>query len=196
VARASRADAARHHDELIEAASRLFRERGVGSVSVPEVMSAIGLTRGGFYKHFESREALVTAAVEAAFGEHVDRIAGMSEGATHDPVRTRAAFVDFILSSAHRDDPGHGCPSALASAMSYPEHEGAPRAAFTDGLEAVLRELSHKAGEDGLDPERQRQRDLADLSTLVGALLLSRATTGAPVSEEVLRAARERLSQT
>ena len=73
-------------------ASRLFRERGVGSVSVPDVMSEIGLTRGGFYKHFESKEALVAAAVEAAFTEHLDRLAGMSEQSDQDRARTRAAF--------------------------------------------------------------------------------------------------------
>lgn len=194
MARASRADAARHHDELIEAASRLFRERGVGAVSVPEVMGEIGLTRGGFYKHFESKQALVTAAVDAAFREHLARIGGMSETCAQDPGRTREAFIDFCLSSAHRDDPAHGCPSSLAVAMSHVEHEGAPRAAFTEGVRTVLRELGEKAGDDDLDPEVQQERNLADLATLVGALLLSRATAGDPISDDILAAARRRLA--
>jgi TetR/AcrR family transcriptional repressor of nem operon len=191
--RASKADAARHHDELVAVASRLFRERGVGSVSVPDVMSEIGLTRGGFYKHFESKEALVSAAVEAAFGEHIGRLEGMSDDSARDPALTRAAFADFCLSPDHRDDPAHGCPSSLATAMGYAEHEGAPRAAFTEGMRALLRELADKADADGTDAGAQQERILADLSTIVGGLLLSRATAGDPISDAILAAARRRL---
>jgi TetR/AcrR family transcriptional repressor of nem operon len=194
--RASKADAARHHDELVTVASRLFRERGVGAVSVPDVMSEIGLTRGGFYKHFESKEALVSAAVEAAFGEHIDRLEGMSDESARDPARTRAAFADFCLSPVHRDDPAHGCPSSLATAMGYAEHEGAPRVAFTEGMRALLRELADKADKadaDGADAGAQQERILADLATIVGGLLLSRATAGDPISDAILAAARRRL---
>jgi TetR/AcrR family transcriptional regulator, transcriptional repressor for nem operon len=193
MARASRAEAARHHDELIRAASRLFRERGVGSVSVPDVMGEIGLTRGGFYKHFESKDALVAAAVDAAFSEHVERIEGMSDAHDQDTTQTRAAFIDFCLSPAHRDDPAHGCPSALASAMSYSEHGGAPRTAFIEGMRTVLQELADKAGADDLDARTRHQQSLADLCTVVGALLLSRATAGDPISGDILAAARQRL---
>ena len=191
--RASKADAARHHEELVTVASRLFRERGVGSVSVPDVMGEIGLTRGGFYKHFESKEALVAAAVEAAFTEHLDRLAGMSEQSDQDPAQTRAAFADFCLSSTHRDDPANGCPSSLATAMGYVEHEGAPRTAFIAGMHTFLRELADKASEDGIDPEAQQERNLVDLSTIVGALLLSRATAGDSISDAILAAARRSL---
>jgi TetR/AcrR family transcriptional regulator, transcriptional repressor for nem operon len=189
MARSSRADAARHHEELIRAASRLFRERGVGAVSVPDVMGEIGLTRGGFYKHFESKEALVAAAVDATFAEHVGRIQTMAEDNAHDPGRTRAAFVDFCLSSDNRDDPAHGCPASLATAMGYTEHEGTPREAFVAGTRAVLDELTDTATDDDPDPGATRRRNLADLSTVVGAILLSRATAGDPISDEILAAA-------
>jgi len=191
--RASKAEAARHHEELVKVASRLFRERGVGSVSVPDVMSEIGLTRGGFYKHFESKEALVAAAVEAAFAEHLERLAGMSEQSDQDRARTRAAFADFCLSPAHRDDPANGCPSSLATAMGYVEHDGAPRTAFIAGMHTFLRELADKASEEGTDPEAQQERNLVDLSTIVGALLLSRATAGDWISDAILTAARRSL---
>ena len=73
--RASRAEAAAHHEELVAAASRLFRDRGAEAVSVPDVMGAIGLTRGGFYKHFESKEALVAnAALMPLFEEMRQRV--------------------------------------------------------------------------------------------------------------------------
>ena len=193
--RASGADAARHHEQMVRADSRLYRERGVGSVNAADVMGEIGLTRGGFHKHFESKAALVAAAVTATFDEHLERLDGMAGEHAGDPVGTRAAFVDFCLSPAHRDDPAHGCPSALATAMGRAEHEGAPRAAFTEGVRALLRELADTATGDGLDPGESEQRNLADLSTVVGALLLSRATAGDPISDAVLVAARRRLGR-
>lgn len=186
----SRATAAQHHAELVRAAARLFRERDLGSVSVPEVMSEIGLTRGGFYKHFESKDALVAAAVDAAFAEHVVRIRGMAAEHDGDPVLTRQGFVDFCLSSAHRDNPGDGCPSALASGISRADQDGAPRAAFIAGMHAVLDELATRFGDDGDTPNDQL---MADLATLVGALLLARATAGDRLSDDFLRAARARL---
>jgi TetR/AcrR family transcriptional repressor of nem operon len=193
MARASRAAAAQHHAELIEAAARLFRERGVASVSVPDVMGEIGLTRGGFYKHFGSKDELLAAAVDAAFGEHLQRLAAMSEQSAQDQATTRAAFVDFCLSTAHRDNPAHGCPSALADAMAHTTPGGAPRAAFADGTRTLLRELAEQA--DGDDTDDQQDRILADLSTIVGALLLARATAGDPLSDAILAAARRRLDR-
>lgn len=197
MARASRAAAARHHAELIEAAARLFRERGVASVSVPDVMGEIGLTRGGFYKHFGSKDELVAAAVDIAFGEHLQRLATMSEQSAKDRALTRAAFVDFCLSTAHRDDPAHGCPSALADAMAHATPGGAPRAAFAEGTRTLLRELAEQADGDNADADADDQQDriLADLSTIVGALLLARATAGDPLSDAILAAARRRLDR-
>jgi TetR/AcrR family transcriptional regulator, transcriptional repressor for nem operon len=154
----------------------------------------LGLTRGGFYKHFESKEALVSAAVEAAFGEHIDRLAGMAAASADDPARPRAAFADFCLSADHRDNPAHGCPSSLATAMGYAEHEGTPRQSFIEGTRALLRELADKADGDSADVEAQQERILADLSTIVGGLLLARATAGDPISDAFLAAARRRVA--
>ena len=195
MARSSRADTARHHEELIGAAARLFRARGVSSVSVLDVMGAVGMTKGGFYKHFDSKEALVAAAVGAAFSEHSQRLATMAEQNSRDRARTREAFVDFCLSTAHRDDPATGCPSALASSMAHSAPDGAPRAAYIEGTRTFLRELIERAVEDDedTDADASRERALADLSTIVGALLLARATAGDPMSEEFLASARRRL---
>jgi TetR/AcrR family transcriptional regulator, transcriptional repressor for nem operon len=88
----------------------------------------------------------VAAAVGAAFGEHLQRIDGMSEEHAGDPTQTRTAFVDFCLSPAHREDPGHGCPSSLVTAMAHSSPGGAPRAAFVEGMRTLLRELAEKAG--------------------------------------------------
>jgi TetR/AcrR family transcriptional repressor of nem operon len=193
MARASRADAARRHDELIKAAARLFRERGVASVSVPDVMGEVGLTKGGFYKHFESKDALVAAAVEAAFSEHLERLDSLSDEHSQDWTETRRAFLDFCLSSAHRDDPANGCPSAMASAMAQCYPDGAPRAAFIAGVRMLIREMAEKAGGDETDSNAIEDRILGDLATMVGALLIARATAGDPLSDAILSAARRRL---
>ncbi len=144
--RASRAEAERHHGEVVKAAARLFRQRDLGAVSLPDVMSEVGLTRGGFYKHFESKDSLVAAAVDAAFAEHLGRIEGMSDRHPDDPASARREFIDFCLSSVHRDDPGTGCPSALASGISRSDPGSAPRTAYIDGVRNLLDELVSRFG--------------------------------------------------
>lgn len=191
--RVSKAAAEQHHEDLVRAASRLFRERDVGAVSLPDVMSEIGLTRGGFYKHFESKDALVAAAVDSAFAEHVERIEGMSALNDADPDLTRLEFIEFCLSPTHRGNPGSGCPSALASGVSRCGPDSAARGAFIEGMHTLMDELLERMGH-GADIGADRERILGDLSTLAGALLLSRATAGDPISDEILTAAYRRLA--
>ena len=190
MSRASRADAARHHQELIDAASRLFRARGAGSVSVPDVMAEIGLSRGGFYKHFESKDALVCAAIDAAFEQHVQRVEEFARAQERDRGRTRAAFLDFCLSTENRDGPATGCPSPFVADVARSGPDDDSRAAFLRGTHALLDELREKAVDEDLDPAEQEEMLLADLATTVGAILLARATTGDPLSEAILAAAR------
>lgn len=191
VPRSSRADTARHHEELIGAASRLFRERGLDSVSVPDVMGEVGLTRGGFYKHFESKEALVTTAIEAAYDNQVARVTSYLAEHPDDPAAARKEWLDFYLSPEHRDDPGGGCPTVLATAIAQSEPGSAPREAFMEGIRKML--AVYGAGEVGADPDERQTEILGELATMVGALVMSRATAGDPVSDAILTAARRRL---
>ncbi len=193
MSRASRADAARHHQELIEAASRLFRERGAESVSVPDVMAEIGLSRGGFYKHFESKEALVGAAIDATFDQHVGRLSQFADEQSGDREQTRAAFLDYCLSTENRDGPGTGCPSPFVVDVARSEPGDCSRAALLRGTYALLDELREKAARENLDPVAHEEALLADLATTVGAILLARATAGDPLSDDILTAARHRL---
>src|SRR3954454_11042529 len=108
--RVSQAQARENRKRIVETASRLFRERGVAAVSVADVMAAAGLTHGGFYKQFASKEALVAEAVGQAFAEQAERLAGYRQRDEHDAAR--AAFLTTYLSGEHRDDRGLGCPTA------------------------------------------------------------------------------------
>src|SRR5580658_3803342 len=102
----SKAAKSSSHDRILDVAARRFRERGFDGVGLAELMAEAGLTHGGFYKHFASRDALVAEATARAF-ESVDR-----KFATQPPDAARArlaAFLDAYLAPAHRDDPGDGC---------------------------------------------------------------------------------------
>jgi TetR/AcrR family transcriptional repressor of nem operon len=191
--RASRATAQVHHQQLVQAAARLFRERDIGAVSVPDVMAEIGLTRGGFYNHFESKDALVAAAVEEVFRQHGARIEGFAEQHDHDPTATWHAFLDFALSNGHRDDPGTGCPGTLTTGIARCAPDSEIRTAFVHGLREVLAKLTEQTMAAADDADAHRERLLADIALLTGAILLSRATAGDPLSADFLTAADRRL---
>ncbi len=186
--RATKEQAQQHREQLIEAASQLFRERGVDGVSVPELMATTGMTHGGFYRHFASKQELATIACAHAFEE---QIAGLHEFArsAEDP---EAAFVDFYLSEPHRSDLAHGCPLAsLSGEIARTEPDSPVRASFTAGV----REFAD--GVEALTPDgspEHRADSLARLSMLMGALSLARATEGDPISDEIVAAARAALA--
>ena len=106
----SREAMAQHHQEIVTGGARLLRERGIEGLSVADLMQAAGLTHGGFYRHFASKDAFVCEATDAAFGG----VAGMRNAAAPDSSAGEqlAAFSDFYLSQAHCGEPGIGCPIA------------------------------------------------------------------------------------
>jgi TetR/AcrR family transcriptional repressor of nem operon len=193
VPRSSRAQTARHHEELIAAASQLIRERGVGSVSLPEITGKIGLTRGAFYKHFESREALVATAIEACYREQLDNFARLAAEHPDDPEAQRAAMLDWYLSPEHRDDPGSGCPTALAQAISQSEPGSPLRTAYIDGLYKILAANGVDPEHLGTDPDERQREILTQLITLAGGLMMARATAGDPLSDIILSTVRASL---
>src|ERR1700721_2302994 len=95
----------RNHDRIGEVAARRIREAGTEAPGVAEIMSSAGLTHGGFYKHFGSRDELIAEAAERTYAES-ERAAQRAIDGADDPL---AAFVDWYLSPRHRDDPGAGC---------------------------------------------------------------------------------------
>lgn len=130
--RVSQAQAEENRRRVVETASRLFREHGT-HVSVADLMKASGLTHGGFYKQFASKEALVNEATAHAFNEFTrlqqDKV---EQSGTRGPAQR--ALIDSYLSVEHRDNPAEGCPvAALAIDMARePEDREASRI-FTEG---------------------------------------------------------------
>jgi len=190
--RVSRAEAESHREQITEASARLFRERGIKGVSVADLMGAAGLTHGGFYGHFESKDALAGVAVAHAFEQSVERWNKRIAAESDDPAR-RAVLVDKFLAPRSVKDVGMGCPSVSMAGDVAREPAAAPiRTAYLDGLESLLQILA--SVEDGPDAAARRRAALADFATLAGALMLARATEGAPLSAEILDAARARLT--
>jgi TetR/AcrR family transcriptional repressor of nem operon len=171
----------KNHRRIVEIAARRIRESGVDGPGVAEIMGEAGLTHGGFYKHFDSRDDLVAEAVETAIAQSVDGSRAATAGA-EDPLR---AFVDWYLSSAHRDDPGDGC-SVVALGADVARSEGRVRAAYRGQVERYIADL------EGLLPEGEdsRRRAIAAVSSMVGAMLISRAIDDADLAEEILREVR------
>lgn len=185
--RVSRKQAELNREIILQAATRLFRERGLHGISVIDVMAAAGLTHGGFYGHFESREALAQEASERAFAQSQqrweERIASQP-----DPCAARQALIEPYLSAASRDNPGDSCPvAAFVGDMCHEPAESPVRATFIDGLDSLLKTFSSLI--EAHDDAGKRQQALVQYSLMVGALTLARATRGDPLSDEILQAA-------
>jgi len=169
--RRSREETARTRRNAVDAASRLFRERGIESVSVGDVMTTLGMTAGGFYRHFESKEALAAEACTAAFAE---------SGLAREPARSSEAMLRRYLGKAHRDTPARGCPlPALASDMA--RQPAAVRRAYTEGVRDAMMRIQQVA------PGADSKARVALLAGMVGALALARAVNDEKLSAAILR---------
>jgi TetR/AcrR family transcriptional repressor of nem operon len=185
--RVSREQAALNRDRIIDAAGALFRAKGFGGVGVADIMKAADLTHGGFYGHFSSKDDLVAQASKHAMARAATNWERVVADAPDTPF---AALLKHYLSERHRDDPGKGCVFAALAADASRSGK-VVRNAFAEGLEPLLDILT-----DAI-PDRskaaRRRKAVAAMAALVGALGLARATEGAPLSDEILDAARREL---
>lgn len=190
--RVSRKQADLNREIIVDAATRLFRERGLHGISVVDVMAAAGLTHGGFYGHFESREALAQEASGRAFEQAAHR--WQARVAEHDSKdAARRAVIEPYLSSESRDNPGDSCPVvAFAGDMCHEAAESGLRQTYMQGLNNLLDSLGSLLQAE--DEAGKRQQALVQYSLMFGALMLSRATRDDPLSDEILEAARAALA--
>lgn len=187
----SKAKAAEHRARIVTEASRLFRARGFDGVGVAEIMQAAGLTHGGFYGHFASKDALAAEACAQAFAETA---AFLPEG--EGDVSDLLAYLDGYLSARHRDRPATGCAMA-AYGTEVPRQEAPLRAAFADGVEGFAAAIEARLPGGASKPAKaaRRARALAILSAMIGGLTLARATAKADpaLSAEILAGVRGEL---
>jgi len=185
VGRVSQAQAQENRRRLVATASRTFREKGT-AVSVADLMKAIGLTHGGFYKQFASKEDLVDEAITHAFDNPSAHSEAVREEHAGGHQAARRTFIEHYLSVWHRDHAEDGCPVSGFAADLGRETGHAARAhqAYINGIRNRAARLV-TGDDDGM----------AQFCTMVGALVLARATQGDPISEELLQAARTALTQ-
>jgi TetR/AcrR family transcriptional regulator, transcriptional repressor for nem operon len=174
-----------NHERIVRTAAKRLREKGLEAVAIADVMKEVGLTVGGFYKHFDSRDDLVVEALRAASWQRPGQPADAGE-----PSLSLAGFIDEYLSEKHRDRPGSGCLiGALAGDVARSNKR--IRALATEKVRSALDLIA------GLLPNKTREsaRKQAALifSALVGALALSRAVSDTGFSDEILQSVRELL---
>lgn len=184
----SRAEKAASHDRILHLAAARIREGGLNAINVAELMRDCGLTHGGFYRHFASREDLIAQALERAFADGEAHSAAATKG---DAPRSLRRIVASYLSKAHRDEPARGCAiAALAGDIARADADA--RALLTGRLKASAAAMAETLGEEQGD-----DRALAIFAALAGALALARAVDEPELSQRILRSAREMiLSQT
>ena len=184
--------AAEHRAAIVEAAGRLFRERGFDGVGVAEITRAAGLTHGGFYGHFASKDALAAEACGQAFAESLALLRARLDRPDGDLLR----YVDSYLSERHRDRRDGGCPMA-AYGTEVPHQDGAVQAQFADGVGRFVDAVAARLPVAGDDPSERRRRAVAIVAALVGGLTLARATASSSpeLSAEILASLRAQVAE-
>ena len=177
----SKAQKEKTHERIVAIASKRFREKGLAGFGIAELMKEAGLTVGGFYKHFDSRDELVTEALSDAFGVWQRQKEAAESGG--QPL-TFTKLIDDYLSDVHRKNPGAGCAfSALA-----PEIARSDKRTRTLTSEQVRDDIELIVGLlPGKDKRVTRSRAILTFSALVGAMSLARAVSDEVLSREILK---------
>ena len=185
--RVTREQAERNRARVVEAAATLFRERGFDGIGVAELMKSVGLTHGGFYGQFGSKEELAAEACELAFGRSVER---WKRTAAENPGGAAQAIAASYVTRRHVEHPGNGCAAAALAgdiARQAPQVQEVLAKGVDDLVEVLagtLPERTHKA---------RRRHALANFSAMVGAVMLARAVGDEELGDEILDAVRKSL---
>ena len=181
--RVSRIQAAENRQTVINVASRLFRERGFDGIGLKDLMEGAGLTQGAFYKQFESKEDLAAQASRRALESASQR---WSAAITENPDDPLGAVIAFYLSAGHREEKLDGCPVVALGSDAARQGAGV-KAAFEEGIKAYLEVLGPLLPQT--DGEDNNGRAMVVLSTMVGAMMLSRAVNDPALAQAFLNAA-------
>lgn len=176
----TREQAAENRERIVNAAARLFREHGFDGIGVADIMKGAGLTHGGFYGHFGSKDDLAAEACARALEKSLMKWDALAESAG-DPL---AAIANSYLSDAHRDRPGSGCMVA-AVGSDVARQDKSVRQAVTNGVKNLVDRLARLFPGR---PKEKRQKALASFAAMVGAVIMARAVNDPDLSDEILKA--------
>ena len=174
------------HARIVKKASVRLREKGAHGIGVADLMKEAGLTHGGFYAHFDSRDALVIEAFAHAMDRGTEHWRKLAERTPPD--KRLAMIVDSYLTTVHRDDPGHGCAIPTLGAEIARE-SAKTRKAFAAKLERMIDMLAEQIPE--LPRKAARKQAAATIATMMGTLVLARIAGSGEFSDEILGAGRD-----
>ena len=174
------------HARIVKKAATRLREKGAHGIGVADLMKDAGLTHGGFYAHFDSREALVIEAFTHAMDRGTEHWRKLAERTP--PEKRLATIVESYLSTLHRDDPGHGCAIPTLGAEIARESPKT-RKAFAAKLEQMIDMLAAQVPE--LPRKAARKQAMAAIATMMGTLVLARIAGSGEFSDEILGAGRD-----
>jgi len=174
------------HARIVKKASVRLREKGAHGIGVADLMKDAGLTHGGFYAHFDSREALVIEAFADAMDRSTERWRKIADQTP--PEKRLATIVESYLTTIHRDDPGHGCAVPTLGA-DIARESPKTRKAFAAKLEQMIDMLTAQIPD--VPRKAARKQAMAVIATMMGTLVLSRIAGNGEFSEEILDAGRD-----
>jgi TetR/AcrR family transcriptional repressor of nem operon len=174
------------HARIVKRASVKLREKGAHGIGVADLMKEAGLTHGGFYAHFDSREALVIEAFTHAMDRSTERWRKLSDETPPD--KRLSKIVNSYLNSDHRDDPGHGC-AVPTLAAEIARESLKTRRVFAGRMEQMIDLLA--AQFHGLPRKAARKQAMAALATMMGSLVMARIAGSGEFSDEILKAGRD-----
>jgi len=178
----SREQAAQTRERILETAARRFRERGYEGIGVADLMKEAGLTHGGFYGHFSSKEELIAEASTRALTGSLALLGEIAERASGDRL---AAMAKAYLTSSHRDDPGSGCLLA-ALGPDVSRQGSAVRRRVSEYVRSTVDLLITFV--PGKSKAARRKKAISTYATLVGAMVMARAVDDPALSQEILDA--------
>jgi len=174
------------HAKIVKKAAVLLREKGAHGIGVADLMKEAGLTHGGFYAHFDSREALVIEAFAYAMDRSTERWRKIAEQTPPD--KRLATIIQTYLTPVHRDDPGHGC-AVPALGAEIARESPKTRKAFAAKLEAMIDMVADQIPD--VPRKAARKQAMATVATMMGTLVLARVAGNGELSDEILDAGRE-----
>lgn len=185
----TREQAELNRQRTVETAARLFRERGFDGVGIAQLMEEVGLTHGGFYGQFSSKEDLMAEACAKALQDSVQRWREIRDRA---PGKALAGIASLYVSPGHRDHPGEGC--VLPALAVDAARQGLPvRSVVTDAARELISFLAEII--PGRTAKARRGQALANCAAMVGAVVLARAVTDAQLSDEILEAVHTQITK-
>ena len=185
--RKSKAETAKTRQRIVEVASEAIRNKGIDATGVAEIMAAAGLTHGGFYRHFGSKEELVTEAVALSRNDY---LAGTLSAAEQGPEALLKHFQEYV-SPMHRDDVGSGCPLA-ANGSELVRSDATTRHNATEALRLWFGKAAPYMRSQG--DESKTEMAISVVTNMIGALTMSRIVDDPALSDQILEATRKRIA--